>query len=192
MRRIALILIMFLLAIAVAMPVWADVDGEQIGKAVTEIELLDQMRTGLAGSLAEVKTAPTIATFKEVCAPVGKQAQAIAKENGWQVRQVALKYRNPNHKPQNLTEEKALAEFLAHPDLTAFWQKDAQGVHYYRRINVQASCLACHGAQDSRPAFVKDKYPQDLAYDFRVGDLRGMYAVLIPELAKASDPLQNH
>ena len=74
---------------------------------------------------------------------------------------------------------------MEHPDLTAFWERDEQGVHYYRRINVQASCLACHGAKDSRPSFVKDKYPQDLAYDFQVGDLRGMYAVIIPELQQA-------
>jgi hypothetical protein len=28
---------------------------------------------------------------------------------------------------------------------------------------------------------VKENYPQDLAYDFEVGDLRGMYSVFIPD-----------
>jgi hypothetical protein len=185
MRRVVIVLLVLTSLVGLSLPAVADIDPTEIGKAVTAVEQLDQMRTGLADTLLEVKSEPTIGTFKEVCAPVGKQAQAIAKENGWQVRQVALKYRNPKHQPQNLSEEKALAEFVEHPDLTAFWERDEQGVHYYRRINVQASCLACHGAKDSRPSFVKDKYPQDLAYDFQVGDLRGMYAVIIPELQQA-------
>lgn len=185
MRRIMFVLLILIFSVSLNMPAWADTDPAQLGKAVTEIEFLDRMRIGLAGGLLEVKTEPTIGTFKEVCAPVGKQAQAIAQENGWQVRQVALKYRNPRHKPQNLAEEKALAEFIEHPDLTAFWEQNGQGVSYYRRIVVQASCLACHGAKDSRPNFVTSKYPQDLAYDFQIGDLRGMYAVVIPELTKA-------
>jgi hypothetical protein len=46
---------------------------------------------------------------------------------------------------------------------------------------VEASCLVCHGAKENRPQFVKDNYPQDLAYNFHVGDLRGMYAVFIPD-----------
>ena len=185
MKRIVLFLLILILTVGLSLPVSADIDPTDIGKAVSEIELLDRLRTGLADSLLEVKSEPTIGTFKAVCAPVGKQAQAITQENGWQVRQVALKYRNPTHQPQNQLEEKALAEFLEHPHLTAFWQQDDRGVHYYRRINVQTSCLACHGAKDNRPSFVKEKYPQDLAYDFQVGDLRGMYAVLIPELKQA-------
>lgn len=37
--------------------------------------------------------------------------------------------------------------------------------------------MACHGTKTSRPAFVKQNYPDDKAFDFKVGDLRGMYAV---------------
>jgi hypothetical protein len=46
---------------------------------------------------------------------------------------------------------------------------------------VEASCLSCDGLKDRRPQFVKDGYPQDLTYNFRAGDFRGMYAVLIPD-----------
>jgi phage gp36-like protein len=67
-----------------------------------------------------------------------------------------------------------------------FWDSETidsqQGTRYYRRINVESSCLACHGCKNARPQFVKDKYPQDLAFDFNVGDLRGMYSVFIPYL----------
>lgn len=64
-----------------------------------------------------------------------------------------------------------------------FWEKetvnDQPGTRYYRRITVEASCLACHGLKDNHPQFVKNNYPQDLAYNFKVDDLRGMYAVFI-------------
>lgn len=79
----------------------------------------------------------------------------------------------------------ALARFDRDPELMGFWDKETldqeAGTRYYRRINVEASCLACHGRKSERPGFIQQGYPQDLAYDFRVGDLRGMYAVFIPD-----------
>ncbi|MEN9206968.1 MAG: DUF3365 domain-containing protein [Gloeomargarita sp. GMQP_bins_120] len=162
-------------------PAWAMVNPTELGEAVTAIEQLDQMRVGLASTLEGRAQEPTLETFQQVCAPVGRRSKEIGQTHGWQVRQVALKYRNPNHRPQNTREEQALAEFQEHPDVQAFWQQDDQAVYYFRRIDVQTSCLACHGPKEARPAFVKNNYPQDLAYDFRVGDLRGMYEVVIPQ-----------
>ena len=79
----------------------------------------------------------------------------------------------------------ALAKFEQDPDLVGFWDREIRdgqgGTRYYRRINVEASCLACHGGKGSRPEFVKNKYPEDRAFDFNVGDLRGMYSVFIPD-----------
>ncbi|MDR5640194.1 MULTISPECIES: DUF3365 domain-containing protein [unclassified Thermosynechococcus] len=163
----------------------ASVNPDELGKAVTAIEQLDQMRIGLASTLEGSTTEPTLDTFKAVCAPVGKKAKEIAAANGWQLRQVALKYRNPNHAPRTALEVQALNRFDNNRQLQAFWQTDAEGVHYFRRIDVQASCLACHGAKNRRPAFIQEKYPSDRAYGFRVGDLRGMYAVTIPQIQQA-------
>jgi hypothetical protein len=50
---------------------------------------------------------------------------------------------------------------------------------------VESSCLACHGARDARPAFVKESYPQDKAFAFKAGDLRGAYSVFLPSRAPA-------
>jgi hypothetical protein len=79
-----------------------------------------------------------------------------------------------------------LAKFEQNPELMGLWNRETiggePGSRYYRRINVEASCLACHGSQQSRPDFVKAKYPDDLAYNFNVGDLRGMYSVFIPDV----------
>ncbi len=164
----------------------AQVDPSELGKAVQEIESLDALRHELAGTLKGTAAAPTAQTFQEVCKPVGMRAKQLSQEQGWQVKQIAQKYRNPVHAPDNLQAKVALARFEQNPDLMGFWDQETiegrAGTRYYRRINLEASCLACHGTKENRPQFVKDNYPQDRAYDFHVGDLRGMYAVFIPEV----------
>jgi hypothetical protein len=106
-----------------------------------------------------------------------------AAANGWQVRQIALKYRNPSNAP-DAEGARALAQFARDTTLQAIVlqtrAKDVAGTRYLRRITVQPACLMCHGAKASRPAFVTTEYPGDLAYGFRAGDLRGAYSVFIP------------
>ncbi|NJL02138.1 MAG: DUF3365 domain-containing protein [Spirulinaceae cyanobacterium RM2_2_10] len=171
-------------AIAQAQP-----EPAELAKAVEEIENLDAMRSDLAAYLEAATEPPTAETMQQVCKPVGMKAMQLSQDNGWQVKQMATKYRNPAHEPDNLHARMALAKFEQDPDLTGFWEPETldgiTGIRYYRRINVEASCLACHGAKNSRPQFVQDNYPQDLAYDFNVGDLRGMYAVFIPDVKQA-------
>lgn len=171
------------------LPALAQADPADLAKAVQEIEALDSLRSGLASTLEGRTEEPTLQTMKEVCKPVGMRAMQLSQENQWQVKQIASKYRNPAHAPDNLHSKIALARFQQNPDLMGFWDRETidgqEGTRYYRRINVEASCLACHGLQNNRPQFVKDNYPQDLAYDFQVGDLRGMYAVFIPDLKAA-------
>lgn len=158
----------------------AQTNGVELGKAIAEVESLDAMRSGLAVTLEGSSEEPTMETFKKVCKPVGMKAKQISQENGWQLKQIANKYRNPAHAATNLQDKMALGKFEQNPDLIGFWRQEKDGTHYYRRIDVEASCLACHGGKDARPQFVKDKYPQDIAFDFKVGDLRGMYSLLIP------------
>ncbi len=62
----------------------------------------------LASTLEGRSEEPTMETMKEVCKPVGMRAMAIGKENGWQVRQVASKYRNPDHAPAGPQEKQVI------------------------------------------------------------------------------------
>ncbi|WP_254964369.1 MULTISPECIES: DUF3365 domain-containing protein [unclassified Cyanobium] len=171
----------------------APVEPTTLAKAVVEMEQLDRMRIALASTLEGRSEEPTMDTMKEVCKPVGMKAAAIGEENGWQVRQVAAKFRNPDHAPASAQEREVIDLFHRQPAITGLWQpataEQGAGVNYYRRINVEPSCLACHGTKASRPAFVKQNYPADRAFDFKAGDLRGMYAVFIPELQQAHDTL---
>jgi len=185
----ALLLLSIRPAVALAASGEAPVNPAELAKAVDQMEQLDRMRISLASTLEGSTEEPTMDTMREVCMPVGKRAMAIGKENGWTVRQVASKYRNPDHAP-NGAQETAVLDLLAkHPEINGVWEPatagQGAGVNYYRRIDVQASCLACHGSKDSRPAFVKEKYLKDKAFNFKPGDLRGMYAVYIPEVQAA-------
>jgi hypothetical protein len=165
----------------------ASPDPSQLSQAVQEIEAINQMRSRLASTLENSTEEPTMETFKQVCKPVGMRTKQLGQETGWTVKQVAKKYRNPAHTPNILAETIALAKFEQDTDLKGFWQEETvngqTGTTYYRRIDVGSTCLVCHGSKEGRPSFVKEKYPQDLAYNFHVGDLRGMYEVFIPNLA---------
>ncbi|MCS5699775.1 DUF3365 domain-containing protein [Cyanobium sp. FGCU-52] len=175
---------------ALAAQVSPPVDPAALSRAVLAMEQLDQMRISLASTLEGRTEEPTIETMKEVCRPVGMRAVAIGKENGWQVRQVASKFRNPDHAPASAQEREVIDLFHRHPEINGLWEpaisEQGAGLNYYRRINVEPSCLACHGTKASRPAFVKDNYPNDMAFDFKVGDLRGMYAVHLPAEVQAA------
>lgn len=187
--RLLLIMVMVVL-IWLTNPLNASAEeiSEDVVRAIGSIENINSMRNELARSLENTTEPPTMETFKEVCRPVGMRLKEVGAENGWQVKQIAKKYRNPNHAPQTLHETMAIAKFEQNPDLIGFWEQETlnneQGIHYYRRINVSQSCLACHGAKNIRPDFIAEKYPEDLAFDFQEGDLRGMYSVFIPELKK--------
>jgi len=80
-------------------PTRSAVEPAELARAVAEMEQLDRMRVSLASTLEGSSEEPTLQTMKEVCKPVGLRAMAIGKENGWQVRQVASKFRIPTMRP---------------------------------------------------------------------------------------------
>ena len=152
-------------------------------RVVTAIAALDSMRIARAATITADEDVDA-ETFARVCKPVGLRARTLSEENGWTVRQIAMRYRNPANAAA--PEDSALfAQFEADPDLVDRWldatHDGVPGQRYVRRIAVQGTCLACHGARDERPAFVVENYPEDRAYGFAVGDLRGLYSVFVPD-----------
>ena len=143
---------------------------------------LDNMRSSLAGTIGADEVNGD--TFARVCKPVGMQARQIGESNGWEVKQVAIKNRNSTNQA-DIVAARLSAFFEAEAGRDSLWlrtkQADIKGWRYLRRITVEPSCLACHGTKESRPAFVKEKYPDDRAFDFEVGDLRGLYSVFVPD-----------
>lgn len=156
---------------------------EEMVEVVQAVERLDATRSRLAGTFAESGVTADRETFRTVCGPVGRQAARVAEERGWRVEQLSEKFRNPAHRPDPEAAG-VLREMKSDTALAAVWRKSRlegrRGWRYFRRIVVESSCLACHGAEEERPAFVKRGYPDDRAHGFRPGDLRGAYAVFVP------------
>lgn len=171
-------------ALLLAFPALAQTQpGEGLAKAVSEIERVDALRSGLAATFLKTGAPADQQAFNQVCKPVGQSMQQVATSNGWTIRQVAIKNRNPAN-AADAESAAQLRRFAREPALQsvvlATTLNGRPGVRYLRRITVEASCLGCHGARESRPTFVTENYPYDKAYAFKAGDLRGAYSVFLP------------
>lgn len=161
-------------------------DRPPIARAVQEIEAIDALRSSLARTFAAGGVAATDSTFAQVCKPVKGESMRVAKETGWSIAQLAERNRNADN-VLDPEARRAVHQLQRDPGLLSITRrttyKGVAGTRYLRRITVETSCLACHGARDTRPAFVVKNYPADKAYGFAAGDLRGVYSVFIPDSA---------
>lgn len=102
------------------------------------------------------------------------------------IRRSSDKFRNTTNAPDTM-EQRILAAFsqLAgeKKELKPVLKKDDEGnIHYFKPIIVQAMCLNCHGAKDTeiKPDVwqaILQKYPGDLAWGYKEGELRGTWHV---------------
>jgi len=124
-----------------------------------------------------------VEVFKSVCGAVAKRAKQIATESGFTIRHAAVKFRNPAHAAT--PEERTLMAGFEQAETPEPIEGEitVDGKRYFKFISpiyVERSCLACHGPKDKRPAFIVKKYPDDRAYGFAEGDLRGIISVSFP------------
>jgi hypothetical protein len=113
----------------------------------------------------------------------------VALEQGLDVKRTSMKYRNPANAPDE-DETEALRHFesaLADSrELPGSWVQKASREEYrfYRPLVVAPPCLGCHGsAADIDPAvqaILDERYPDDLATGYAVGDFRGVIRVSVP------------
>lgn len=138
-----------------------------------KLKSFNVLRETLASSLDHKKTAITEEDFKKTCMVVGKEIKTWSTQKGLKVQQISNKNRNSMNQLVS-RDETVYAEFTKNKDLQ--FEMVSEETLYYR-IPVVSSCLHCHGAKNSRPDFIKTKYPEDKAYDFKIGDLRGLYKI---------------
>jgi hypothetical protein len=161
---------------------------EQARTVATKV--LEETKLVLEGALKGGQPAAALG----VCASVAQNIARRHEQQGWRVRRVSEKVRNPADAPD--AEELAVLRVWqdAHTAgrLTPITERQeivtAGGrryVHYMKPIFIAAPvCLQCHGAPDKlAPGVVdalKELYPQDQATGYAVGDLRGAVSVKIP------------
>ncbi len=111
-------------------------------------------------------------------------------EAGQHVRRVSLKYRNPKNVP-DAYEQRKLEEFnilnqkkeLSNEYSEIVEEEGKKYLRYLRPLIVAPLCLTCHGPKENIPQEVKtiltERYPDDRATGFLVGDVRGAITVKI-------------
>jgi len=124
-----------------------------------------------------------------VCADSAQHRTARHNAEGTMVRRVGTRTRNPANRPDSVEAAvlRSFAAALAAGRMsgdTAFTAEAAGGareVRFLRPIRVAQPCLACHGPPESfSPAvreLLSERYPQDEAVGYRIGDLRGAISV---------------
>ncbi len=151
--------------------------------AAADAEAIIELRSKLAREFIKPGAVVTEETFKRVCGAVGKKVKEISKLEGVVIRHAAVKFRNPSN-AATPAEAALIGRFEKDRGLKAIDEEDTvDGKNYFRvtrPIRVEKACLACHGDKEARPEFIKEKYPDDRAYGFKKGDLRGIISVLIP------------
>jgi len=147
-----------------------------------------------------------LATVKQALAEGGPQkavdacqslAPAIAAKHSrkpWSVGRTALKVRNPANRPdaweQQVLERFAAAAAAGEPVAGLSYGETVGGDYrYMQAIPTGEPCLVCHGQNidEALRATLDERYPQDRARGFVLGELRGAFTLRRP-LGVAEEP----
>lgn len=114
-------------------------------------------------------------------------ATSIAKQltggSNFYVRQVSLRYRNPDNRPDSY--EKEILNRFKGPGQKEVWQVSKEGgkksLRYLLPMIADQSCLACHGSYETAPGFIQERFPKDhFSYGYQVGEIIGAVSVAVP------------
>lgn len=110
-------------------------------------------------------------------------AKRISKDSKYSLRQISLRYRNPENIPDSY-ETSLLKAFNAgdvresHRVVTI---NDKKVYRYLLPMVAEESCLECHGEYDKAPDFVKERFPPGHpSYGYRIGEVIGAVSASIP------------
>ncbi len=201
----------FIIAGALACTTDKKVDSEAIKKEITSREIIHVTEAEIVQKAHEVGAAIAInsqqALGKKLQSALGTggvehaigycNLQAIplvdslAKAFNAHIRRVSVKYRNPADAPSSL-ELQILEAYEAQKSdsipLTTNVQPLENDQYLFTKpiIIDNALCLTCHGTPENGLAestvlLINSKYPDDKAIGYNMGDLRGMWSIIIPK-----------
>ena len=110
-------------------------------------------------------------------------ARRITSDSNYYVRQVSLRYRNPDNRP-DAYESEQLALFTKKPSAETsriIKDKGQEVFRYMLPMLAEKSCLECHGTYETAPEFVRQRFPRGhYSYNYQVGEVIGAVSVTIP------------
>jgi len=148
----------------------------------------------LKGEVAKrLKKDPTGVEAAKFCSLKANEVAKKAMENfpkNIKVRRTAIKYRNPNNKPDDI-DLKVMQEYQKSLNSNNVSLKpkvvkvDSNTTRVYKPLLVENACMKCHGdikkTNQEVSKIIKEHYPNDKAFGFKLGDLRG---VIVAEIKK--------
>jgi len=144
------------------------------GLKPTLMKSFKQDKTGVAGMVMCSQSAQKM----------GQNYNATLPKDS-KVRRTAIKYRNPNNKP-DATDSAVMERMVQEHNFKKPLVVD-MGSYFrvYKALPTHKPCLACHGDKEKMPQKMKEilaeNYPADLAVGFKEGDFRG---VIVSEIQK--------
>jgi len=165
-------------------PMVSEVGREATAQLMEELkgELQQAMKRGGAMEAVTVCSTRALAITREIAARFGTNVS---------LKRAALRYRNPQNKPDELeTEAIHYFESLNEqdgslPDFLFQQIQDSNGERYrtYAPIVMGNACLGCHGDESTmKPellAEIREHYPKGTATGYKAGDFRGVIRVEI-------------
>ena len=119
-----------------------------------------------------------------------KLTDSMAHVYGVKIKRTSHKLRNPKNAPDT-AEKEVLEEYLdrikkGEKPSPVIEQDSIGNIHFYAPIFIKHDCLKCHGEPGKEipePIYqlIKEKYPQDQATGFKLGDLRGIWDITFPQ-----------
>lgn len=159
-------------------------DAEDLSKLGRTI--VDSAQSVLKGNLMKaIQNDGAVAAIKFCNTEANGLAKHLEAEYDVSIKRVSEKNRNPENTPSH-NESNVLKKF-SHgmeegkmSDNILLSYADGRST-FYTPILVGAPCLTCHGSKDEmQPEIVSvidSLYPDDKAFDYKTGDIRGLWAV---------------
>jgi PAS domain S-box-containing protein len=110
-------------------------------------------------------------------------AKRVTQNSNIYVRQVSLRYRNPENRPDPF-ETAQLKELAKNPHRELYGIVSVGDTRFFRYLQpmiATSSCLECHGPFEKAPDFVQKRFPRGhYSYNYRVGETIGAVSISIP------------
>lgn len=92
------------------------------------------------------------------------------------IRTVSDRPRNPQNSP-NVEELKIIEDYKKTKSKDLYFERRNSTILQAMPLYIEKSCLKCHGKKSDAPISIQNRY--DKAYDYSIGDLRGIMAIQI-------------
>lgn len=110
-------------------------------------------------------------------------AKRLTQGSSYVVRQVSLRYRNPENRPDDYeaTQLRSFSQRQVKESFNTVAAGRDHAIRYMLPMFAEKSCLECHGSYESAPPFVQQRFPKGHpSYDYSVGEVIGAVSVTIP------------